>query len=298
MAGRGAYRAWFIVPAVGGLLLIWALLSARSGDTLSKPYEGQDAAVVTLRAPEGGGEQAAARLVERLAALGIDAVVAEASADRMRLALRRVADPSEAIRAVATPDPLSFHVVEEVPPAPEAERAGERASGGDLRPWLTGTSRADVQARAERAGPPHGLAPLIECIPGPDRRGPPLCAAWLASAARMSSRDVQEIHLGADVRTEEPLVHVTFTPAGARAFEALTRAAAGKMVAVLALGEVQARPRIQALNSDGRWTFSTRTGDTTRAVAIQRARRIAEAAKLPILPPLVIEAVRSEPRAN
>jgi preprotein translocase subunit SecD len=114
----------------------------------------------------------------------------------------------------------------------------------------------------------------------------------------MSSGDVQEIHLGADVRTEEPLVHVTFTPAGARAFAALTHDAAGKMVAVLALGEVQARPRIQALDSDGRWTFSTRTGDTTRAVAIQRARRIAEAAKLPILPPLVIEAVRSEPRAN
>jgi preprotein translocase subunit SecD len=298
VAGRGAYRAWFIVPAVGGLLLIWALLSARSGDTHSNPYEGSDAAVVTLRAPEGGAEQAAPRLVERLGALGIDAAVAEASADRLRLTLRRVADPTEAIRAAATPDALSFHVVEEVPPAPEAERSAERSQGADLRPWLTGTARADVRARAERAHPPEGLVPLVECVPGPGRRGPALCAAWLAGPARMSTRHVQEIHLGADARTEEPLVHVIFTADGARAFEALTRAATGKMVAVVALGEVQARPRIQAPNSDGRWTFSTRTGDTTRPVAIQRARRLAEAAKLPALPPLVIEAVHNVPRPN
>ena len=289
MAVRGAYRAWFIVPAVAGLLLIWWILSARSGDSLSKPYQGREAAIATLRAPQGGGGDAAARLVERLALLGIDAAVVEASAHRVRLSLHQVADPEDAIRAVVAPDPLSFHVVED---------AVEPTDGGAVRPWRTGTSRGDLRARAAGTGAPDSLVPLMECIPGPERRGPPLCAAWLGSPARLTARDVREIHLGADARTEEPLVQVTFTPEGARAFEALTRAAVEKMVAVVALGEVQARPRIEAPSIGDRWSFSTRTGDTTRPVAVQRARRIAEAAKLPMLPRLEIEAVEPAPRAN
>ena len=289
MAVRGAYRAWFIVPAVAGLLLIWSLLSARSGDGVSKPYEGREAATATLRAPEGGGEDAAPRLVERLALLGIGAEVLEASAQRVRLALHRVADPEDAMRAVATSDPLSFHIVEDT---------GEPTDAGGARPWLTGTSRADLRASTARAGPPPGLVPLIECIPGPQRRGPPLCAAWLGSSARLTARHVREIHLAADPRTEEPLVQVTFTEDGARAFEELTGAAVGKMVAVVALGEVQARPSIEGPNASDRWSFSTRTGDTTRPVAVQRARRIAEAAKLPTLPRLEIEAVEPARRAN
>jgi preprotein translocase subunit SecD len=161
-----------------------------------------------------------------------------------------------------------------------------------------GGSRADLRAKIERTGAPNGLVPLVECIPGPDRKGPPLCAAWLGSPARITSRGVQEIHLDADPRTEEPLVRVTFTPEGARAFETLTRESAGRMLAVVALGEVQARPAIDGASRDGQWTFSTRTGDTTRPVAIQRARRIAEASKLPPVPPLVIEAVQHGEPAN
>jgi preprotein translocase subunit SecD len=297
---RGAYRAWFIIPAVVVLLVIWTILSARSGDSLSKPFEGRDAAVVTLLAPDGGGAAAAPRLVEWLVALGIDSEVVEATNGRIRVALRRVADPAEAIHAVTTPDPLSLHVVLEdaQQAAADGPRAGDAAEPAHLRPWLMGTSRADLRARIDRAGAPAGLTPLVECIPGPDRKGPPLCAAWLGTAAGITSRDVREIHLGADARTEEPLVHVTFTPEGARAFEALTRGATGKMLAVIALGEIQARARIDVAIPDGKWTFSTRTADTTRPVAVQRAQRIAKAVNLPPLPPLVIETVQGGGPSN
>lgn len=286
---RVTSRAWFIIPAAFGLLLIWTLISARSSDSGSSSYEGRDAAVVTLVAPNGGGREAAPRVVERLVALGIDAEVVAAAEDRIRIALRRVADPAEAIRAAAAPEPLSLHVVDERAQAPDAQSGDPKR----LHPWLTGTSRADLRARIERGGTPPEQVPLVECVPGPDRKGPSLCAAWLGTPARIGSRQIQEVHLSADERTEEPLVQITFTPQGTRAFAELTREAAGKMLVVLALGEVQARPRIDAPIPDGRWTFSTRTGDTSRPVAIQRARRIAAAVKLPSLPPLAVETVEA-----
>jgi preprotein translocase subunit SecD len=290
---RGTSRAWFLVPAVLGLLLVWTIVSVFSGDAPSKSYEGRSAAVVTLSAPRGGGKDAAPKLVERLVALGIDSQVLEAEDDRIRIALRRVADPAEAISAAATPEPLSFYVVDEQArqSVGGAEPVDEAADPTRVHPWFTGKSRADLRAKVEQTGAPAGLTPLVECIPGPDRKGPPLCAAWLGRATRVGARDVREIHLSADERTEEPLVLVTFTEEGARAFEELTRAATGRMLAVVALGEVQARPRIHSAIQDARWTFSTRTGDTSRPVAIERAKRIAAAVRLPLLPPLLIQEV-------
>jgi preprotein translocase subunit SecD len=135
---------------------------------------------------------------------------------------------------------------------------------------------------------------LVECIPAPQPKAPPLCAAWLGRPTSLGAADVREIHLGADRRTEEPLVAITFSEEGARAFEEISRAAAGKMLVVSALGEVQARPTIHGpgdLLQGGRWSFSTRTGDTDRPVAIERAERIVAAAKLPRLPGLRIEAL-------
>jgi preprotein translocase subunit SecD len=293
---RGTSRAWFIIPAVLALLLIWTIVSALSNKGPSSSYEGRGAAVVTLSAPEGGARDAAPKLLERLVALGVDAQVVEAEEDRIRIALRRVADPSEAIAAATTPEPLSFYVVDEgvqqpqdVPDAASAAPAPER-----LHPWLAATSRADLRAKVERAGVPEGLSPLVECIPAPQRKAPPLCAAWLGRPTPLRAADIREIHLGADRRTEEPLVAITFSEEGARAFEEISRAAAGKMLVVSALGEVQARPRIHGpgdLMQGGRWTFSTRTGDTDRPVAIERAQRIAAAAKLPRLPRLEIKAL-------
>jgi preprotein translocase subunit SecD len=288
---RGTSRAWFIVPAVLGLLLIWTIVSALSRDTPSSSHEGRGGAVVTLAAPRGGGKDAAPKLVERLVAMAIDAQVLESDEDRIRIALRRVADPAEAIAAATTPEPLSFYVVDEQAQHPPEQGDAASAEGDPrrVRPWLTGTSRADLRAKVERAGAPPGLTPLVECIPGPDRKGPPLCAAWLGSATRLTAAEVREIHLRADERTEEPLVLVTFTEEGASAFQEIARAGAGRMLVVVALGEVQARPRIPSEIQDGRWTFSTRTGDTIRPVAVDRARRIAAAANLSPLPPLVVQ---------
>jgi len=290
---RGTSRAWFIVPAVLGLLLIWTIISARSSDAPSKSYEGRGTAVVTLSAPRGGGKDAASKLAERLVTLGIDAQVVEAQEGRIRVALRRVADPAEAIAAAATPEPLAFYVVDQEAqhPLEGGEPKGDASEPARVQPWLTGTSRADLRAKVERAGAPAGLTPLVECVPGPDRKAPPLCAAWLGSSARLAAQDVREIHLRADERTEEPLVLVTFTDEGARAFEEVTRAATGRLLVVVALGDVQARPRIHSAIQDGRWTFSTRTGDTSRPVAVERARRIAAAVNLPPLSPLVVQGV-------
>ena len=290
---RGTSRAWFIVPGALALLLIWTIVSRLSGERSSSTYQGRGTAVVTLSAPKGGGKDAAPKLLERLAALGIDAQVREAEDDRILIALRRLADPAEAIAAAAAPDPLSFYVVDETAQQmPEAGPASSASSGPErVHPWLTGTSRADLHAKVESAGVPQGLTPLMECIPSPERGAPPLCAAWLGRATGLGAREVREVHLRADKRTEEPLVVLTLTEEGARAFEDVTRSAVGKMLAVVALGEVQARPRIQSAIQDGSWTFSTRTGDTTRPVAVERARRIAAASDLPRLPPLVVQAV-------
>ncbi|MBX5480514.1 MAG: hypothetical protein IRZ16_01505 [Myxococcaceae bacterium] len=285
-------RAWFIVPAALVLMVVITVWMVQSQTAPHQMYEGEESADVTLVATSGHGVEAATALTARLRAVGMSAQTLEVTEQKIRLRLMRVSEPREAIAALIDPEPLRFQVIA------EDQHAGDAGPGepGMVVPWLKGTSRADLQEKIRQTPPPRGMVPAIECIRAGDRAGGVLCAAWLtAPPAALGSENVTDVHVGAHERTEEPEVTLKLDAPGARALEALTRMNVGRMIAVVAFGELQARPRIDSPVTGGEWTFSTRTGDTDRRNAILRAERLVAAARAKPLPPLVIESVEPAP---
>lgn len=289
----GISRAWFIAPAALLLLGVLTWWSAKSQRTISNAFRGTHDAVVTLRVPEGEAEKIADDVVQRFVVMGVDARVLEARGDTLKLRLNRVAEPGSALLGVLSPQPLSFR---DIPEAQRLDAGFAQVDAGVDVPFAIGTSRAEVLASIERAQLRPGGNAVLECMPPQQKGAPTMCAAWLVGEdARIRRAHIQSVDLAADPRTEEPLVKITFTEEGARAFEAFSRAHVGERIAVIALGELQARPRIEAPVTDGVWSISTRTGDTGRSEAVARAQRIDAALELAPLPPLEVQQVEELP---
>jgi hypothetical protein len=289
-------RAWFIVPAVLLLLVGLTLLSLRTGKELTEPFAGATSAEVLIRAPSGGGAEAAKQLVVRLALLGVNSTVVSAEDRSIRLHLKYVSDPAHAAASVIEPQAVRVQPILDArpllpPDAPELKLPV--APGGEKLPlpFVTAPTRAEVDAVVAQRGLPSGMAYALECIPAPKRGEAGMCAAWLLGPETLEGSHLTKATISSHTRTEEPLVTFNVDEAGARALEALTTNNLGRQAAVIALGEVRARPLMVEPARGSAWTFSTRTGDTHRRQAVERAERIAAAAELPALPPLTLEKV-------
>ncbi len=292
-------RAWFVVPAVILLLLGLTLLSLRSGKKLTEPFAGAGSAEVLFRAPSGGGVDAAKHLVNRFALLGIASSVVSAEDRSIRMRLNSVSDPAHAAASVVEPQAVQVRPILDARPllpagAPELELPVAPGAEKLPLPFVTAPTRAEVDALVAQRGLPSGMSYAFECIPGPSRGEPGMCAAWLLGPESLEGDHVRAARIGSDRRTEEPLVTFEVDEAGARALEELTTKNLGRQAAVIALGEVRARPLMIEASRGFAWTFSTRTGDTNRRQAVERAERIAAAAELPALPPLVVEKVEPQ----
>jgi hypothetical protein len=291
-------RTWFIIPAAVVLTVVLGVWMARQATPTSRDHAGQDDVLVTLGAPEGGGEAAARALVERLVLLGVEGRVEQASDRELSLRLRRVAEAEELLTSLLDPEPLAFHFI------PEPQRAGADAGEVDEdnpTPWTLGEGRAATRARAEPAALDPEQRFITECIPPRPKGTPPPCALWkVGPPVALGAADVVDTALGAHRQTEEPMVTLTFRPEAKERLRALREAGPGNMVAVVAFGELAARPRLNEHNlpdlEDGTWRFSTRTGDTDRRTAVERAQRIGVAARLPRLPPLIVRDVQARNR--
>lgn len=301
-------RAWFIVPAAIVLLIVVTVWSAKSGTATRALYEGKEDVVVSLGAPTGAGEQAARDLVDRFTSLGIDSQVLEADPQHVKLKLFRISEPKTLVPPVLAQEALVFQVISKdqsthladggiLPPEGGEFDGGVSLPGEHAHPWLIGLSRTQTLTRAEHTPHPPGVVPVLECIPGHEKKDPAQCASWLAGPPLpLTHRNIVSVKLGADKVTEEPLVKLMFDPEGAKVLEQVSREHPGQMLALVAFGELAARPEMNEPITTGGLSFSTRTGDTDRGVAVARADRLEAAARAKPLPPLTIESITVEPR--
>lgn len=282
----GISRIWFIAPAAVLLMVVLTWWSARTQTAVSNAFTGQKSAVVSLKV-EGDAKEAGRHLAERMAVMGVDAQVVEASGSALKLRIRRVAEPQAAIAGVLTPEPLQLFAMDPV------QSTGDSDSGSTVRPLFIGNSRQEVLDKVTAARLPEGTRTALECMTPRERGAPTMCAAWRLGEQLLpdATAQLKDIEVGADVRTEEPLVTMTFNEEGAKALVDFTARNEGKLLAVVALGEVQARPAIDEPLQGGGLRFSTRTDDTDRTEAVARAQRIDATLHLPRLPAMTIEQV-------
>ncbi len=294
-------RSWFLIPAGVVLLVVLGVWMARQVKPASRDHTGEDSVKVVLDAPDGDGVEAAKLLMERLLLLGISAEMVKAEPGSLDLRLRRVREPRALLEAALTAQPLTFYVI----PEPQREPQGDDADAGKVDPlnpvaWILGQGRAATRALEEPSALSEGESFALECIPPRPRDQPAPCALWrVEGASPLTAEDISEATLTADRRTEEPLITFTFAPGAEARWAALRERAGGQQVAVVAFGEVAARPRVSADPPEGlgpnQWRFSTRTGDTDRPTAIERAERINAASRLKPLPRLMIREVVEAP---
>ncbi|MGA9525995.1 MAG: hypothetical protein WBV82_31340 [Myxococcaceae bacterium] len=292
-------RAWFIIPAVILLLVGMTILSLRTGKKLTEQFAGATSAEVLIRAPSGGGVEAAKQLATRLALLGVNSSVVSADDRSIRLQLKFVSDPGHVAASVVEPQPVRVQPILDARPllptdAPELKLPVAPGAEKLPLPFVTASTRAEVEDVVAQRGLPSGMAYALECIPAPRGAEAGMCAAWLLGPETLEGSHVLDAKISSDVRTEEPLVTFTLDEEGARALEELTTKNLGRQAAIIALGEVRARPLMVEPSRGTAWTFSTRTGDTGRRQAVERAERIAAAAKLAVLPPLSVEKVETQ----
>lgn len=284
----GTSRIWFIAPAAVLLLIVLTWWSAKSQTAVTNAFHGKQNALVTLRVVGADPQKTGEQIVERMAVMGVDAQVVEARGETLKVVVRRVAEPGTALRDVITPEPLLFFEL----PEPQA-LGGEAADGGAASvPLVTGTSRQEVLDKVAAMRLPEGTRTVLECMNPRERGAPTLCAAWrLGAQLPVTTAQLTDIVVSADKRTEEPLVSLTFSDEGARALEAFSTAHAGRMLAVVALGELQARPHLVEPIHGGVLAFSTRTADTDRTESVARAQRIDATLDLPRLPEVTVQNV-------
>lgn len=303
---QGSQRLLFIVPAALVLMVVLAYWSSQSRQAQTSSVGGANTVVASFRVRDGDAAAAGRALQDRLVVYGIDSKVLEASDDRVRLEVRRVAEPEPLLRALLAAEPLQFQFISSDQGAATPATAPDGSTaGGDLSPWLAGRSREEVTQQVATlrsdSDASSGTArdAVLECIPPPDKEEAlALCAAWQVSPpVSIGVADIKEAHIRAHPRTEEPLVSVTFSEEAARK---LSRAIADhpeQMLAVVALGELQARPVPQSPTlAENTLTFSTRTGDTHRRAAVERAQRIVAATRLRPLPAVDLESVEPHKR--
>ena len=318
----GAPRTWFLIPAAAVLLVVVGVWMARSSPQASRDHSGGEDVRVLLSAPEGGGTEAAKSVIERLVLLGLDGRIVRAEDREIELTVRRVAEAEALIASVVAPEPLTFSLLAEPQRAPDddsPEAVAARApvpqdpnappplpdEGGaepdNPRPWAIGAGREATRAKAAPEALQGAEQFALECIPPRPKGTPAPCALWRAEPIpELTARDVSEVKIGAHRRTEEPIVTVTFRPEAKEALRALAARAEGRMIALVAFGELAARPRVKTETNfidpeAGTLVFSTRTGDTDRRTAQERAVRISTASKLPALPKLEVRSITPAP---
>lgn len=299
----GTSRAWFIVPAAAVLVIVLTVWSTKSQTATHALYEGKDDVIVTLSTTSGSAKDALPAIIDRFVSVGIDAEALDADEHQARIELRRVSEPKETVLGILGTEPLQFQVIASDQSthledggvlAPEGGQfdAGVNLGGEHAHPWLLGEGRAKTLERALQTPHPEGEVPVLECIPGEDKSAPVRCAVWRSlPPLPLGVKNVTSTHVGADKITEEPLVRMMFDPAGAKVLEQVSREHAGQMLAVVAFGELAARPELKQPIESGGFEFSTRTGDTDRTESVLRAERIVAAAKATPLPQMKIESI-------
>ncbi len=313
----GSSRTWFIVPAAVVLLVVLGVWMARRAPVASRDHSGREDVRVVLAAPEGGGEAAAKALIERLVLLGLDSRIVRADDREIELTLRRVAEAEPLLQSVLRPEPLTFHLLAEPQRTPEELAALDESDpdggppGGWLgdggvdpenpRPWILGRGREATREKADPSGLQGDEQFAIECIPPRPKGTPPPCALWRAEPLpRLSAQDIVDVKIGAHRQTEEPIVTLTFRPEAREALRAMAARAEGRMLALVAFGELASRPRIGVAPNyldpeAGLLVITARTGDTDRRTAQERAIRISVASKLSPLPKLEVRSLEPVP---
>jgi hypothetical protein len=164
-------------------------------------------------------------------------------ARNVKLELRRVDDRSDLLRRIIAAAPP--------PEGVEVKRNDYVGRGGRIVRYvtLTSASRRRLEAYLDGLSFRHRPAPDRQLVLGegwgPHGRVTQHEVFHLHRRVELGSRDVVAAEVFTDGITGQPDVGITFSKAGARRFEALTRAIVGQRLAILLDGKVTSAPVVQ-----------------------------------------------------
>jgi hypothetical protein len=293
---RNTPRAWFLIPAIILLLIGLTVISIRTGPGLSQPFSGSRSAKVELGVPEAPADAVAKQVAARLALLEVDTAVVATREHSAELLVKRVDDPAEAAASVVQPEAVLVRPIVDARPhlpmdAPELKMPVAPGTEKLPLPFVVAPTRSEVRKVLQARGLPQGLEVALECVGSPSGEESGMCAAWLLGPEQLQGHHVLDATITSHRRTEEPLVTFKVDAEGARILEELTSKNLGRQAAIIALGEVRARPLMTEVSKGDAWTFSTRTGDTNRRQAVERAELIASSARLPPISRVTVDRV-------
>lgn len=296
---QGSQRLLFIIPAALVLMVVLTYWSSQSRNAQTSSVGGKNTVLATFGVGSGDALDTARALQSRLGVYGIDSSLNAVDGGQVQLEVRRVAEPEPLLNAILSSEPIQLHFVSRDQGGTPVDPPDGSITGGDLSPWLAGRSRREVLERIATLRADAGEAQaVLECIPPPDKdEALALCAAWqVGPPLPIGVADIAAANIRAHPRTEEPLVSLTFSERAAKALSQAIAEHPDQMLAVVALGELQARPVPDETLEANTLTFSTRTGDTHRRAAVERAERIVAATRLQPVTGVTLEGVtRAQP---
>ncbi len=261
LARRRTRQPWTVVgAAAAAVLLVVAGVTIWRGPSVT-PADRRGETRFTLSPTSSLSREqlgaAATSMRERLASAGVQARVTVSEGGLVVMApagARAVVEATAAQLGV-----LEFRPVIRVD-APDA--TSTPALTGDVRSAYEATDCTDPAQRFFPTGSPAGTGRLVAC----DREG----TAKYVLEAPEPGLTVQSANAGTDGRaTPNWLVTVTFTPAGARAFERVTGEHLHQQLAIVVDGVVFTAPTIESSIPDGRAQISG--GNLDEAMAKQLA---------------------------
>lgn len=238
-----------VLSCLGGV--VW-LLASRGHATTPLAWVGSAAVRAEIGcASDGHASVDADTLGARAAALGLDVTVRVMDPRRIELTMRGIAGP-EVVRGLLVPQRLAMTEVlddsvsvEDASLPPGVQR---RPVGGGAARGFFATGPSDLRPLTPLA--PPGAMLVVGCQ---TYSGTPECeGVFVRVPAPLDNDDVESASVVLDELTGRPQVSIALTPAGATAFEALTRSLVRRRIAIVLDDRLVSAPMVMEPIAGGR----------------------------------------------